>query len=108
MFSKACRYAIKACVFIAMRSLKDERVNLKEIATNIDTPEAFTAKILHQLAKKEILSSSKGPKGGFTILKTQIDKIKISEIVSAIDGDSIYTGCALGFETCDAKQPCPM
>ncbi|MCX7547311.1 Rrf2 family transcriptional regulator [Xanthomarina sp. F1114] len=108
MFSKACEYAIKACVFIAMKSLEGERVNLREISTNIDTPEAFTAKILHQLAKKDILSSSKGPKGGFTIVKTQIDKIKASDIVSAIDGDSLYTGCALGFDTCDANQPCPM
>ncbi|HLV40592.1 Rrf2 family transcriptional regulator [Xanthomarina sp.] len=108
MFSKACRYAIKACVFIAMRSLEDQRVNLKEIATNIDTPEAFTAKILHQLAKKDILSSSKGPNGGFTIVNSQIDKIKISDIVFAIDGNSLYTGCALGFGTCDANQPCPM
>jgi DNA-binding IscR family transcriptional regulator len=32
----------------------------------------------------------------------------LSDIVSAIDGDSIYMGCALGFESCDALQPCPM
>src|SRR5690606_13535567 len=108
MFLKSCRYSIKACVFIAMRALEDQRGNIKEIATNSDTPEAFTANILHQLTKKDILSSSKGPNGGFTIVNSQIDKIKISDIVFAIDGNSLYIGCALGFGTCDANQPCPM
>lgn len=108
MFSKACRYAIKACTFISVKSLNDERVNLKEIASSIDTPEAFTGKILHQLAKLNILSSTTGPKGGFSIEKSKIESTKIITIVSAFDGDSLFNGCALGFGTCDKRHPCAM
>lgn len=107
MFSKACQYGIKASVYIALQSSYGNRVSLKEIAENIDTPEAFTAKILHQLAKCNILNSLKGPTGGFVIEEGRTHTIKLSEIVSAIDGKSIYEGCALGFETCDERQPCP-
>lgn len=108
MFSKACQYAIKASAYIALQSSRGLRTSLREIAKNIDTPEAFTAKILHQLAKANILHSLKGPTGGFVILEGMAAQIKLSQIVSAIDGDAIYKGCALGFDSCDARKPCSM
>lgn len=108
MFSKACQYGIKASVYIALQSSQGNRTNLKDIAQNIDTPEAFTAKVLHQLAKRNILSSLKGPNGGFVIEDGKAKTTKLSDIVSAIDGDSIYRGCALGFDVCDETKPCPM
>ncbi|MDC8001315.1 Rrf2 family transcriptional regulator [Aequorivita todarodis] len=108
MFSKACQYGIKASVYIASQSSLGNRVSLKDIAYNVNSPEAFTAKILHQLAKRDILHSLKGPTGGFVIPKGRAEAIKLSDIVSAIDGDSIYMGCALGFDSCDANQPCLM
>ncbi len=108
MFSKACEYGIKACTYIALQSLEGKRVSLKKIAGEIDSPIAFTAKILHQLAKNDILVSVKGPYGGFYIPKEKIDVIKLAAIVYAIDGDSVYTGCALGFNECNAREPCPL
>lgn len=108
MFSKACQYGIKASVYVALQSSQGKRVSLKDIAKNIDTPEAFTAKILHQLAKRNILNSLKGPTGGFDIEPVKAKNVKLSDIVSALDGDNIYKGCALGFDTCDETKPCPM
>ena len=108
MFSKACEYGIKASTYIALKSLKDRRVSLKEISREIDSPMAFTAKILQQLAKNDILVSVKGPSGGFQIQKERIDSIKLADIVFAIDGDSIYKGCGLGFNECNANKPCPL
>ena len=57
MFSKACEYGIRATLFIAQKSLQGERVRLKAIADEIDAPEAYTAKILQQLARNEIIQS---------------------------------------------------
>jgi len=108
MFSKACEYGIKATLFIAQQSMNDERVSLKSIANAIDSPAAFTAKILQLLAKNDIISSIKGPHGGFEIQKKRLEKIKLSQIVLAIDGDSIYRGCGLGLKECNAKKPCPV
>jgi len=108
MFSKACQYGIKASVYVALQSSLANRVSLKEIAENIDTPVAFTAKILHLLAKDNILSSMKGPTGGFYLEPGRSKEINLSDIVASIDGDAIYKGCALGFDTCDATRPCPM
>ena len=108
MFSKACEYGIKATIYIALQSNLDKRVSLKEIAKEIDSPEAFTAKILQQLAKNNIIESVKGPAGGFEIEKRKMVKISLSQVVSAIDGDSIYKGCGLGLKECSEKKPCPV
>jgi len=108
MFSKACEYAIRATIHIAVQSTQGKRVSLKDIAKAIDSPEAFTAKILQQLSRGYIIDSVKGPSGGFTIDKENMAKIKLSQIVSAIDGDNIYRGCGLGLKQCSEKHPCPV
>ena len=108
MFSKACEYGIRASIYIAGQSHKDKRTSLKDIAKQIGSPEAFTAKILQQLSRNNIISSVKGPNGGFEIEKKQISKVKLSHIVLAIDGDSIYKGCGLGLKECSEKVPCPV
>jgi Rrf2 family protein len=108
MFSKACEYGIKAAVFIAVKSHQESRVSLNEVADEINSPIAFTAKVLQQLTKNDIVDSVKGPNGGFEINKNKIAKINLSKIVSAIDGDSIYKGCGLGFRNCNERKPCPV
>lgn len=108
MFSKACEYAIRATIYIAVQSSQNLRVGLKDISKEIDSPEPFTAKILQQLSKNNIIESIKGPHGGFQIDKNDMSKIKLRQIVLAIDGDSIYKGCGLGFKECSEKQPCPV
>ncbi len=108
MFSKACEYAIRATIFITAQTSQGKRSGLKDISRKIDSPEAFTAKILQQLARNNILVSVKGPAGGFEINRKKLDKMKLSEIVSAIDGDSIYKGCGLGLKDCSEIHPCPV
>src|SRR5690606_26406632 len=108
MFSKACQYGIKASIYIALNSYDGNRVSLKEIAKEIDSPEAFTAKILQALARHKIINSVKGAYGGFEIPKEKISAIMLSQIVSAIDGDRIYHGCGLGLHVCSELRPCPV
>ena len=108
MFSKACEYGIKAIIYIATQSMQDKRVKIGDIAENVGSPEAFTAKILGALVKHDIVQSLTGPYGGFQIDKGKIESIKLSEIVFAIDGDSIYNGCGLGLSECNEIHPCPV
>lgn len=108
MFSKACEYGIRAATYIATQSLQDRRVSLKEIAAEIDSPVAFTAKILQQLSRNNIVESVKGAYGGFEVSVAKMSSINISAIVNAIDGDNIYAGCAFGLRKCNASKPCPV
>lgn len=108
MFSKACEYSIRAAIFIASQSMEGKRTTLKEISEAIDSPEAFTAKLLQQLARYGIIESIKGAQGGFEIPKKDIAKIKLCEIVDAIDGDNVYRNCGLGLKACSERNPCPV
>jgi Rrf2 family protein len=108
MFSKACEYGIRATLYIAQNSAANNRVSLKEISEKISSPEAFTAKILQQLARNGIIISYKGPNGGFQINEASLQNIYLNQIVDAIDGDAIYNGCGLGLKECNANEPCPL
>jgi len=89
MFSKTCEYAIRASIFIASQSHQNKRVTITDIAEKINSPKSFTAKILQILAKNNLVHSVQGIGGGFEIPKEIMSEIKLSQIVTAIDGDSI-------------------
>ena len=108
MFSKSCNYAIKAAIFIAKHSLEENKVGFVDIAKEIDSPQAFTAKILQFLVKSGIIDSVKGVNGGFYIPKKNIATTYLVEIVDAIDGDAVFHGCGLGLSQCSETHPCPV
>ena len=35
-------------------------------------------------------------------------KQSLADIVSAVDGDKLFTGCGLGLKSCSEKKPCPI
>ncbi|WP_209330248.1 RrF2 family transcriptional regulator [Lunatimonas salinarum] len=107
MFSKACQYGIKSVIYVWKQSLKGYKVGAKEIAEHIHAPEPFTAKILQDLVRKEIVSSQKGPTGGFYVDKEH-EELTIRDLVVAIDGDQLFVGCSLGLKTCSESNPCPI
>lgn len=108
MFSKTCEYGIRSAVFIMMQSLEGYRVSLREIASAIDSPEAYTAKILQVLVRQGIIQSVKGPHGGFEIPQEKLDTLALYEVVNAIDGDFLWTQCCLGLSECNDDYPCPV
>ena len=108
MFSKTCEYGLRELIFIAHQFSQNKKVSLITISKEINSPQAFTAKILQQLTKSEVIKSEKGPQGGFTIEPIKMKTIMLSEVVMVLDGDSIYTGCGLGLKQCDSNSPCPL
>jgi Rrf2 family protein len=108
MFSKACEYAIKSSIYIAQNSFSGKRVNVKEVAKAVDAPEAFTAKILQELCRADIMESVRGKQGGFIFNETQLQEIKIFDIVKIIDGEKIFYQCGLGLKECSDTNPCPV
>jgi Rrf2 family protein len=106
ILSKSCEYAIRATVYVALKSRGNEKTGIIEIAEAIGSPMHFTGKILQTLVRKNILSSAKGPTGGFYIENGQT--LFLIDIVRAIDGNGLFTACVLGLEKCSETQPCPM
>lgn len=108
MFSKACEYAIKAAIYVAKQSLQKELVNVKQVAKSIDAPVAFTAKILQQLNRVNILESVRGKHGGFAFAEDRQKETMIIDLVTLFDGDGLFTNCGLGLSKCSSENPCPV
>ena len=80
---------------------------VKNIAEEEQIPAHFLAKILQQIARKGLLKSSKGPTGGFC-LKVPATKLKLLDIIDAVDGLSSFNGCAGGLPECTSSRACSL
>lgn len=106
IFSKKCEYGLQAVLYLAAQ-LDREVISAEEIAAKLKIPREFVSKILQSLTESGIINSRKGKSGGFAIAKDP-KKIKLIDIVAAIDGLSIFSSCVLGFPHCNPENPCPL
>jgi Rrf2 family protein len=111
MLSSSCRYGIRAVIYIASQPRINGKTGIKQISKDLDLPTPFLAKILQQLARQKILTSLKGPHGGFSLQKDP-GKITLLDIVKTIDGDGIFTNCIVHNSACTVvdhdKDLCPV
>ncbi len=107
MFSNSTKYAIKAVLYLAVHSSEAHKIMIKDIAEPINVPKAYIAKLLQQLAKRHIISSTKGPKGGF-YLNENNRNATIIDIVNVIDGEERLQSCLLTLKECNSANPCAL
>lgn len=107
MFSKTCEYGLRATVYIAQKSQEENKIGIDEIAKAIDSPRHFTAKILQTLSSGKIISSVKGPNGGFFITSRQ-KNLAVKSVLRALGEDAVLERCVLGLKNCSEQSPCPM
>lgn len=108
MFSKATEYALRATIFIAQKSAPEKKLGIGEISKAIDSPPSFTAKILQLLTKDDkVISSVRGPKGGFYITNTA-RQLPVRVVLEALGEGEILQKCVLGLRKCSQLTPCPM
>jgi Rrf2 family protein len=108
MLSNTSKYAIRASIYLALYARSEEKIGIKKISEDLSIPSPFLAKILQVLAKRKLLSSTKGPNGGFCLAKDS-KKITLYDIVTVIDGNDIFYKCLISMRTCNDKNtPCPV
>ena len=82
--------ALHSMIYIANR--KDKIVPLKEIAEKFNISEHHLSKVLQRLAKEGFIKSSKGPKGGFSIVN-EYKNITFLEIYEIMEGKIKRQNC---------------
>ncbi len=109
MLSNTCKYAVRALIYLGKFGEDGEKIGIKKIAGDLEIPTPFLGKILQNLVKQKILSSTKGPNGGFGLGKAAED-ITLYDIVRTIDGDDFFNNCLISHETCSSHhehgKPC--
>jgi len=107
MLSNSSKYALKAVLYLAVNSDESRKIMVKDISEPINVPQAYIAKLLQELSRHDIVSSTRGPNGGFYITAQNRDTSLI-DIVSVIDGDNRLNSCLLSLQNCNSEKPCPL
>ncbi len=109
MLSNTSKYAIRAVIYLALNAGVDKKIGIKQISKELKIPTPFLGKILQTLAKHKLLSSTKGPHGGFGLGKTA-EEIYLIDIVDIIDGQDIFKKCLIRLDDCsdDVNEQCSL
>ena len=100
--SKKADYGLIALKHLARHS--DVSVSAREIASEYRIPAELLAKVLQRLARKGLLVSQQGTRGGY-VLARDPSKISIVDVIEAIDGPIGITPCERG-SSCEQLEKC--
>jgi Rrf2 family protein len=105
LFSTATGYALRTLAVMP----EDGSYSLsKNLASSLDLPGPYLAKILQSLAQTGMLHSVRGPRGGFRLARPA-HHITVGEVVEALEGTEVMAGCVMGFHHCNGQEnPCPL
>lgn len=104
ILSNTGEYALRAVVYLAEREGAGP-VRVEDVATALGVPRNYLSKILHTLVKRGLLSSLRGPKGGFE-LAVASEGISLFAVVEAFDDIDARSACLLGRHTCVEGEGC--
>jgi Rrf2 family protein len=107
VFNKETEYALRGMVYIQVQNLKDRKPGIAEIATEIEAPHFYTAKILQRLVRMGFVFSIKGKGGGF-YFDPKKPEIPLKDIIMATEGSKTFSGCGFGLKHCEETNPCPL
>lgn len=77
----------------------------REIAARHQIPVELMAKILQRLAKRGLLESHQGIRGGYHLARPATH-ISVADVIQAIDGPVMVTACSDEDESCDQFSTC--
>ena len=104
MLSSTSDYALRAILVLAQAE-PGCPMRADELARATGSPANYLAKTLNALAKAGIVTSARGPRGGFT-LAIASDELTLAHIVDCFDDVRPASQCLLGTRPCDPRQPC--
>ena len=104
MLSATADSALRAVLILA-RAHGGAPVPAHEIARVTGAPANYLAKTLNALAKAGVVTSARGPQGGFT-LAVAPDALTLAAVVDCFDGPRPSPRCLLGTGPCDPTRPC--
>jgi Rrf2 family protein len=108
-FTKRADYGLMAVHYIALQSPAGGAVSAKRIAEEFNIPGELLAKILQRLAKRRLIVSHNGPKGGY-VLARGADQITVGQVVRALEGPVKIVSCMTSedcpqYPRCNLRRP---
>ncbi|MBI2796571.1 MAG: Rrf2 family transcriptional regulator [Gemmatimonadetes bacterium] len=104
MLNQTAEYALRTAVYLAEHGGAGP-VAAGELASQLDIPQNYLSKILHQLARDGLLVSQRGKTGGFRLARVP-SQITLAQIVAGFDPVDARRGCLLGRPVCSDRTAC--
>jgi len=104
ILSRTAVYALEAVLYLA-EAEGEAPARAGDIAEALHVPRNYLAKILHQLAREELLSSTRGPRGGFR-LGVEASVLTLERVIDPFDHVAGGSKCLLGREQCADETAC--
>lgn len=98
------RYGLRILLDLATHQKKGP-VNLGDISERQGISEKYLWQVINLAKASGLISSTRGPKGGYTVAKPT-DQITILEIITALEGPIILVDCLDKAEACDRNSTC--
>ena len=103
--TRAADYAVRVMIFLANLP-SGERASLPQIAKATGAPESFLSKVLQGLTRELLITSRRGPAGGFAI--SAMGRLaSVRDVVEAIDGPISLNVCVSQQRSCPRRDWCP-
>lgn len=107
-FTKRADYGLMAINYIVLHR-QEGAISAKRIAEEFGIPPELLAKILQRLAKKGLIASHNGPKGGYLLARLPAE-ITVGQVVRALEGPINIVSCLEDldcpqFERCNLRRP---
>lgn len=99
------RYALRASLALAKLGKDGSPVSINHLSEQEHISSVFLGQIFFRLRKAGIVSSVRGPSGGFCFAQP-LDKVTIKEILDAAGEDLETTSCDKHTKTCDRIGAC--
>lgn len=99
--SEAFTLGLHAACYLAQREKGNSTA--REIAEFLDVSEAHLAKVMQRLSRAGIVSSNRGPKGGFR-LRRPGGSVTLMDIYRCLEGSLAPSSCLLGRESCAGRE----
>ncbi|MFK7811595.1 MAG: Rrf2 family transcriptional regulator [Maribacter sp.] len=107
MISNSSKYALIGVLYLAVNSSEERKILAKDLSENTGVPKAYLSKLMQELKRHNLISSTRGPNGGF-YLTNENREVRLVDIINVIDGDYRLTTCILSLHQCNEEHPCPL
>jgi len=104
MFSNSTQYALRTIVYMA-KNKKEGKNTVVDLAEKLSIPQPYLSKVLQQLSRNGVISSSKGRGGGFYLSEEDIQRPLI-DVIICMEGYNVFDKCVLGLNECSESNPC--
>jgi Rrf2 family iron-sulfur cluster assembly transcriptional regulator len=99
------RYALRAALALARLGKEGNPVSVNQLAEEEGISAVFLEQIFFKLRKAGIVSSIRGPGGGFRFARS-LDKLTVKEVLDAAGEDLNVTACDKRKENCKRIGAC--